>query len=122
MNVTGSYDFIRELVYKQLQVPVYTETSYANSNVALPCIIFSRTDTNSPFAYMGISPQSVYIDTVKFSIQGKTIEKVEDIRDFLLSLLDGYDGQITLDSETNVFTIETGIYTRDINFKVIYKQ
>jgi hypothetical protein len=71
---------------------------------------------------MGMDNVNVYTDNVTFSIQDQTIESVETIRDFLIGLLDGYQSSFALDSETNSFSIETGIYNRDVNFTVIYKQ
>lgn len=121
-NTAISYNAIRALVYQQLQVPVYTQSSYANSNIVLPAIIFSRSNTSTTYNYMGMDNVNVYTDNVTFSIQDKTIESVETIRDFLIGLLDGYESYFALDSETNSFSIETGIYNRDVNFTVIYKQ
>jgi len=118
MNPSGSYDFIRELVYQQLEVPVYTESTYQDQNVSLPAIVFSRISTSSSQIMDGSGP---YFDNVVFSIKAKTIEKVEEIRDFLLALLDAYDYQMALASETNDFDINTAIYSRDIVFNVIYK-
>ena len=118
MIPTSSYEFIRELVYTQLQIPVYTQTSYANSNVSLPCIIFARNNTDT---IMYMNATAVYTDGISFAIKAKTIEKVEEYRDFLIGLLDGYDYQISLQSETNDFDIDTAIYTRDVFFNVIYK-
>jgi hypothetical protein len=118
MNPSGSYDFIRELVYKQLQVPVYTESTYANQSVSLPVIIFSRTSTTSNQTMDGAG---VYFDNVIFSIKAKTIEKVEELRDFLLALLDSYDDQFAFISETNDFNIDLATYTVDIGFSVVYK-
>lgn len=118
MIPTGSYEFIREYVYKQLQIPVYTQTSYANSNVSLPCIIFARNNTNT---IMTMNGAGAYTDGISFAIKAKTIEKVEEYRDFLIGLLDGYEAQISLQSETNDFNIDTAIYTRDVFFNVIYK-
>ena len=118
MIPTGSYEFIRELVHNQLQIPVYTQTSYANSNVSLPCIIFARNSSNT---IMNMNGAGAYVDAVSFAIKAKTIEQVEEYRDFLIGLLDGYDYQISLQSETNDFDIDTAIYTRDVFFNVIYK-
>jgi len=118
MIPTGSYEFIREYVYKQLQIPVYTQTSYANSNVSLPCIIFTRNNTDT---IMNMNGAGAYTDAISFAIKAKTIEKVEEYRDFLIALLDGYESQISLQSETNDFDIDTAIYTRDVFFNVIYK-
>ena len=47
--------------------------------------------------------------------------KCDEFEDFLIGLLDGYDYQISLQSETNDFDIDTAIYTRDVFFNVIYK-
>ena len=118
MIPTSSYEYIRELVYQQLEVPVYTQTTYQNSNVSLPCIIFSRNNTNT---IMNMNGPGAYNDNISFAIKAKTIEAVEEYRDFLISLLDGYESQITLQSETNDFNIDLAIYTRDVFFNVIYK-
>lgn len=118
MSPTGSYEFIRELVYQQLEVPVYTESTYAQSNVSLPVIVFYRTNTTSDQTMNGSGP---YTDNIIFSIKTKTIEKAEEIRDFLLALLDSYDNQLALVSETNDFDLDSAIYTREIGFTAIYK-
>lgn len=119
MTPTGSYDFIRELVYQQLQVPVYTESTYAIQDVQMPIIVFYRSSSTSNQTMNGVG---VYFDEVVFSIKSKSIEQVEEIRDFLLALLDSYEAQFTLISESNAFDLSTAIYSRNIGFRVIYKQ
>lgn len=118
MTPTGSYDFIRELVYQQLQVPVYTEATYAIQDVNMPIIVFSRSTTTSNQTMNGVG---VYFDEVVFSIKSKSIEQVEEIRDFLMALLDAYQAQFSLSGETNAFDLATAIYTRNVAFRVIYK-
>jgi hypothetical protein len=117
MNPSGSYDFIRALVYQQLQVPVYTESTYENSNIAFPLMVMSRNGTNSLQTMNG---PSTFYEFLTFNIKGKTIEKVEEIRDFLIALLDGYSDQLVLRSESNTFDVDNDIYTRAITFGVVY--
>ena len=47
MQTTASYEFIRELVYQQLEIPVYTQATYETQDVILPIIVFSRSSTTS---------------------------------------------------------------------------
>lgn len=118
MNTSGSYEFIRALIYQQLQVPVYTEATYTNSNVSLPVIVMSRSNTTSN---QTMNSPGVYFDSVSFDIKAKTIEKVEDIRDFLIALIDGYDDQIVLRGENDTFDMNYSIYSRRVEFGIIYK-
>ena len=117
MNPSGSYEFIRALVYQQLQVPVYTESTYSNSNVAFPLMVMSRNGTTTLQTMNG---PSTFFESLTFDIKGKTIEKVEEIRDFLIALLDGYSNQLVLRSESNTFDVDNDIYTRAITFGVVY--
>jgi len=117
MNPSGSYEFIRALVYQQLQVPVYTDSTYEQINIALPIMIMSRNGTTSLQTMNG---PSTFFESLTFDIKGKTIERVEEIRDFLIALLDGYSDQLVLQSETNSFDIVHDIYSRAIRFGVIY--
>lgn len=117
MNPSGSYEFIRALVYQQLQVPVYTESTYTNINVPLPLIVMSRNGTTSLQTMNGAS---TFFESLTFDIRGKTIEKVEEIRDFLIALLEGYDNQLVLRSETDTFDVVYDIYSRAITFGVVY--
>lgn len=118
IQTTGSYEYIRELVYQQLQVPVYTQATYELQDVNMPVIVFYRSGTTGNQTMNGTG---MYFDRVVFSIKAKTIEKVEEIRDFLLALLDSYQAQFTLVGESNDFNLKTSIYSRDIVFNVIYK-
>jgi hypothetical protein len=117
MNPSGSYDFIRALVYQQLQVPVYTESTYTDINLSLPIIVMSRNGTTSLQTMNG---PSTFYESLTFDIKGKTIEKVEEIRDFLIALLDGYDNQLVLRSESDSFDVMYDIYSRAITFGVVY--
>lgn len=117
MITSGSYDFVRELVYQQLQVPVYTQATYATQDVQMPVIVFRRTNT---FSNQTMNGAGIYFDRIVFSIKAKTVEKVEEIRDFLIALLDAYNAQFSLAGESNTFDLNTAIYTRDIIFNVIY--
>lgn len=118
METTGSYDFLRTKIYNALAVPVYTEATYTDSNVAFPLIVMSRSST---IGNQTMTSPGVYFDILRFDIKAKTIKKVEDIRDFLIALLDGYDSQIVLRGENDTFDMNYSIYSRSIEFGVIYK-
>ena len=119
MNPSGSYEFIRRQVHIGLGVPVYTESTYQDSEPSLPCIIFVRNSSTSDQVMEG---PGVFFDSIGFSIKAKTMDKREELRDFLIALLDGYDNQITLKSETANFDLSTAIYSSNVDFDVVYKQ
>ena len=119
MAITEYYNNLRQLIHLNLQVPVYSESTFENQNVSLPCIVFSREGT---LGSQTMSGPSVLTETVTFSAKAKTIEKAEEMRDFIISILNGYDNEIqmVINSEVDDFDIETGIYSRDISFDVVY--
>ena len=117
MNPSGSYEFLRRQVYIGLGVPVYTESTYTNSNVPFPVIIFSRRSSKS---IQDMQAPAASFDSITFTIKAKTEKKAEDIRDFLIALVNGYDNQISLTSESNSFDMDLAIYNRSLQFRVIY--
>jgi len=118
-GITEYYNNLRSLIHNNLQVPVYSESTFENQNVELPCVVFSRDNTIGTQTMDG---PSVRYETVTFDCKAKTIEKAEEMRTFIISLLNGYDSeiQIVLDSSVDEFDIITGIYSRQISFTVTW--
>jgi len=114
------YYSLRQMVHLNLQVPVYSESTFENSNVDLPCIVFTR---EGILGTQTMSGPSVRTETTTWSCKSKTIEEAEDMRDFLISILNGYNNgeiQMVINSEIDDFDISTGIYSRDVSFDVVY--
>ena len=118
-GITEYYNNLRQLIHYNLGVPVYSEATFENQNVELPCVVFSRNDTLGTQTMNG---PSVRTETVTFSAKAKTIQEADDDRDLIISLLNGYSAEIqmVLNSEQDDFDISTGIYSRDISFDVTY--
>ena len=119
-GINDYYFLLRQMVHANMQVPVYSESTFENSNVDLPCIVFTR---DSVLGTQTMSGPSVRTETTTWSCKSKTLEQAEDMRDFLISMLNGYNnGEITvvINSEVDDFDASTGIYSRDISFDVMY--
>ncbi len=86
----------------------------------LPCIVFTR---EGILGTQTMSGPSVRTETTTWSCKAKTIQKAEDMREFLISILNGYNNgeiQIVVNSEIDDFDISTGIYSREVSFDVVY--
>jgi hypothetical protein len=118
-GITEYYILLRQLIHNNLQVPVYSESTFENQNVDVPCVVFSRDNTIGTQTMDG---PSVRFETVTFDCKAKTIQEAEDMRTYIISLLNGYDSeiQIVLNSSVDEFDILTGLYSRQISFTVTW--
>jgi len=119
-GIQDTYIILRQLIHQALQVPVYSESTFEDSNVELPCVVFTRDATLGTHTMSG---PSVRVETVTFDAKAKTAEKAEDMRDFIISVLNGYNNgeiQMVLNSEIDDFDAATAIYSRAISFDVMY--
>jgi hypothetical protein len=113
------YNSLREMMFQGTGVPCYSEATYETQDVSMPCIVFSRDGTNSSQVMEGAS---LYTDQITFSCKAKTIDKVEELRDFVISSINGYNNEISISivDESDEFDNQNKIYTRDISFNVMY--
>src|SRR5574343_1682920 len=118
--MTSEFYFnLRSYVHYNLEVPVYGESSFQGRNVSYPCVLFTRDGSGGQFSHTGPALRQ---DVVTFSCKSRVLEEAETMRDTLIEMLDGYSVEcvIVQDSEVDDFDADTGVYSRDLSFTVLY--